>query len=93
MCAKISCFDYFAKLPISIFVLKTIEKKLQDEVIEKIELFKNPENHQQLKVHKLHGQFKNCYSFSVNYKYRVLFSYVNATEVNILAVGDHDVYN
>lgn len=79
--------------PIFIRSVHKLEKKLQDEVLEKIELFKNPDNHQQLKVHKLHGQFKNCYSFSVNYKYRVLFSYTNATEVNILAVGDHDVYN
>lgn len=79
--------------PIFVRNLNKLENKLQDEVLEKIELFKNPLNHKQLRVHKLRGHLKNCYSFSVNYRYRILFSYANTNEVNILAIGDHDVYN
>ncbi len=70
-----------------------VSKNLQEEVLEKIELFKDISNHQALKVHKLHGKFHDCYSFSVNYKYRIVFSYVTKTEVSILAIGDHDIYN
>jgi mRNA-degrading endonuclease YafQ of YafQ-DinJ toxin-antitoxin module len=66
--------------------------ELQEEVLEKIELFKNPANHKQLKVHKLHGVFANCYSFSVNYKYRIVFSRDSKTVCSFLAIGDHDVY-
>ena len=79
--------------PVFIRNLGKLEKKLQEEALEKIKLFKNPDNHKQLKVHKLQGQFKNCYSFSVNYRYRILFSYETNERVNLLAIGDHDIYN
>jgi len=66
---------------------------LQEEVLEKIELFKNPKNHKQLKVHKLHGLLVGRYSFSVNYKIRIVFSYVSKKEVVLLSIGDHAVYD
>lgn len=50
-----------------------LEELLQDEIIEKIELFKDKKNHKQLKVHKLTGKLKDFYSFSVNYSYRIVF--------------------
>ncbi len=39
---------------------------LQQEAIEKIELFKEKRNHNQHKVHKLRGRLRGRYSFSVN---------------------------
>lgn len=79
--------------PIFVRNLNKLENKLQDEVLEKIELFKNPVNHKQLKVHKLRDHLKDCYIFFVNYRYRVLFSYSNKEEVNIFTIGDHAIYN
>jgi mRNA-degrading endonuclease RelE of RelBE toxin-antitoxin system len=72
--------------------LKKLEKDLRDEVLEKLELFKNPSNHKQLKVHKLKGYLKNSYSFSVNYSFRIVFSYASKKSVNVLAIGDHGIY-
>lgn len=69
-----------------------IEKALSDEVFEKIELFRNEKNHQLLKVHKLHGRFSDCFSFSINYKTRIVFQYESKKEVVFLAIGDHDIY-
>jgi len=69
-----------------------LEENLQVEVLEKIELFKNPQNHRQLKVHKLHGELKNSYSFSVNYKIRIVFEYLSKDEVALLTIGDHKIY-
>jgi len=69
-----------------------LEKDLQTEILEKIELFKNIDNHSLLKVHKLHGKFKDCYSFYVNYKLRIVFVWKNKKEAILLAMGDHDVY-
>lgn len=66
---------------------------LQDEVIEKIELFKNRDNHAKLKVHTLHGKLKNYYSFSVNYSHRIVFEYISKDEVALLKVGDHNIYD
>jgi toxin HigB-1 len=74
-------------------MLKSLSNALREEAIEKIELFKDPKNHKQLKVHKLTGRLKGRYSFSVNYKTRIVFSYINKPkEALLLAVDDHDVY-
>lgn len=68
---------------------------LQEEVLEKIDLFRNPKNHKLLKVHKLHGHLAGRYSFSVNYRYRIVFIYIDKkqTSVALLAFGDHSVYS
>ncbi|MDP3726270.1 MAG: type II toxin-antitoxin system mRNA interferase toxin, RelE/StbE family [bacterium] len=72
---------------------KTLDSDLQEEVLEKIELFKDKNNHKQLKIHKLHGPLSGRYSFSVNYKTRIVFLYVSKKEVALLAIGDHAVYD
>lgn len=79
-------------LPKFIKNYNNLEKALAEEVYEKIELFKDPANHNQLKVHKLHGKFSDRYSFSVNYKTRIIFRYISKKEVAFLTVGDHDEY-
>ena len=71
---------------------RKLEPALKEEVREKIELFKNKDQHKQLKVHKLKGTFRNTYGFSVNYQVRVLFEYLSDEKVAFLVVGDHDVY-
>lgn len=69
-----------------------LEEDLRNEVIERIELFKNKKNHKLLKVHKLKGSLQGRYSFSVNYKTRIVFSYISKNEALLFVVGDHDVY-
>ena len=71
---------------------KKLPKLLQEETKEKINLFlKNP-NHIFLKTHKLSGKLKQFYSFSVNYKYRIIFEYINKKNIVLLVVGDHNMY-
>jgi mRNA-degrading endonuclease YafQ of YafQ-DinJ toxin-antitoxin module len=69
-----------------------LDKSLQEEVLQKIDLFKNKKNHDLLKVHKLHGKFKDSQSFYVNYKFRIIFRWENEKEAVLLAIGDHDIY-
>jgi mRNA interferase YafQ len=71
---------------------KKLPDNLKEEILEKIDIFKNISNHKTLKVHKLNGQYKNCYSFSVNYDYRIVFQYENKKEIALLVIGDHDIY-
>jgi len=71
---------------------KNLEPRLQEEVIEKIELFKNLKNHKQLKVHKLTGRLYGRYSFSVNYKIRIVFSYLSKNSIVLLVIGSHSIY-
>lgn len=79
---KPSFIREFKKLPIEV----------QDDALDKIELFKNIENHKKLKVHKLKGKLEGYYSFSVTYSHRIVFKYETKNEVVFLAIGDHGVY-
>jgi mRNA-degrading endonuclease YafQ of YafQ-DinJ toxin-antitoxin module len=72
--------------------LKRLDPMLRQEVFEKIELFRDPQTHVTLKVHKLKGRLAGRYSFSVNYKDRIVFRYESANEVVLLSVGNHDIY-
>lgn len=76
-------------------MLKSFPSVLIDEALEKIELFRDPKNHENLKVHKLKGRLKDGYSFSVNYKIRIVFTYSNSKPkgAELHAIGDHDVYD
>lgn len=71
---------------------KKLEASLQEETFDKIKLFRNESNHQQLKVHKLKGRLKDYYSFSINYKYRIVFSYSRPDEADFKDIGSHDIY-
>ncbi|MBI3458645.1 type II toxin-antitoxin system mRNA interferase toxin, RelE/StbE family [Candidatus Azambacteria bacterium] len=68
------------------------ESSLQESIIEKIEEFRERKNHKQLKVHKLKGRLSTFYSFSVDYKTRIVFQYLSKEEVALLSVGDHVIY-
>jgi proteic killer suppression protein len=76
--------------PKFIRMYKGLEPALKEEVREKISLFMNENNHSSLKVHKLKGDLRGCYSFSVNYKFRIIFEYENKKVVNFLSIGSHD---
>ena len=80
-------------LPVFVRHLNRLDPKLQQEAIEKIELFKDRKNHDWLKVHRLHGRLAGRYSFYVNYKTRIVFCYLSKNEAVLLAIGDHAVYD
>ena len=83
---------YVAHTPAFNRQFRTLDELIQEEAIEKIELFKNIENHKQLKVHKLKGPLSGRYSFSVNYKFRIIFTYLSKKEAVLMAIGDHEIY-
>ncbi len=75
----------YSKLPAS----------LQEEANEKIELLKDRSNHRQLRVHKLHGKYAECWSFSVSYQFRIIFVYAGKgkNSISLITVGDHSIYD
>lgn len=78
--------------PNFIRLFNKLENSLQDEVVYKINIFTNKNNHQSLQVHKLKGRMKGLYSFSVNYRYRIVFEYISDKKVYLESVGDHNIY-
>ena len=84
-----------AYAPTFIRMLKALPQELQIEALEKIELFQNRKHHNMLKVHKLKGRLAGRYSFSVNFRTRIVFQFANIRGervAHLLAIGDHNVY-
>jgi plasmid maintenance system killer protein len=72
---------------------KKLSSKLQQETFQKIELFSDLNKYELLHVHKLKGKIEGRFSFSVNYRYRIVFIWERQNESAILlAIGDHSVY-
>ncbi len=72
--------------------LKKLPPTLQTEALQKIALFKHRENHRQLEVHKLTGRMQGKFSFSINYKDRVVFKWLSKNSAGFFAIGDHSIY-
>ncbi len=72
--------------------LYKLEPNIQEEALNKVELFKDPKNHRSLNVHKLHGRFKDRHAFYITSRIRILFRYENHISASLLVIGDHGVY-
>jgi len=66
------------------------EIKLSAEAAEKI-FCKNPFD-KILNTHKLRGRFKEFWSFSITYRYRIIFEFGDEKTIYFHSIGDHDVY-
>lgn len=68
-----------------------LQKQIQEKAKKAILIFqKNPKDHT-LKAHKLEGKLKDFYSFSVDYKIRIVFELLDDNAV-FLKIGNHDIY-
>ncbi|MEI7463559.1 MAG: type II toxin-antitoxin system mRNA interferase toxin, RelE/StbE family [Candidatus Taylorbacteria bacterium] len=82
-----------------IFYTKKFEreyKKLSREIKLKIELreviFRKDPYSPTLKTHKLSGELEDFLSFSIDFKYRIVFEFIDDKDVFFHSVGDHDIY-
>lgn len=75
-------------------LFRKLPRTLREEAVERIESFRDLGNHQSLRVHKLHGKLEGRWSFSVNYRYRIVFVWEEPNAAAILvAIGDHSLYD
>jgi len=71
---------------------KKLSSKIKD-IAEKQEIiFRKDPFDSRLKTHKLHGKLENFYSFSVGYKYRIIFEFSKKNNIYFHSVGTHSVY-
>lgn len=73
----------YQSLPVSL----KLEAKRREKIFRE-----NPKDHR-LKTHKLKGRLKDYWAFSVTYKYRIVFKFVDNKTVYFLNIGDHRVYD
>ena len=70
--------------------LKKLPPELQKLALKKLQIFHQNPFEAQLKTHKLPE--RNIWSFSVNYKNRVLFEFIKNDQVLLINIGDHSIY-
>lgn len=72
--------------------LKKLSEEVKREAREKEIIFRQNPLDSRLKTHKLSGKFKGYWSYSVNYKNRVIFRFINDREVLFFNIGLHPIY-
>ncbi len=65
---------------------------MKELLVEKGEIFRIDNYDTRLKTHKLKGQFNGYYAFSLNNKYRVIFTFEGLEEIKLHSIGTHDIY-
>ena len=72
---------------------KRVPHHLRLLVEERIALFKKNPHDARLKTHKLTGKLKEYWSFSIDYRWRVIFEFVSAHRALFHSIGDHSIYD
>lgn len=57
---------------------------------ERLTLFQNDPFEPRLRTHKLSGQLKDLWSFSIEYDLRVVFSFIEPGKALFVDIGTHD---
>jgi len=55
-----------------------------------IELFSNEPLNPRLRTHKLTGRLEGLWAFSVDYDCRIIFRFIEKSEVLLIDIGGHD---
>lgn len=71
---------------------KKLPKRVRERVKERGALFEQEPFHPLLKTHKLSGKLSGTWAFSVDFRHRVLFEFLDTDAVLLLRVGDHALY-
>lgn len=72
----------YKKLPADIKILAEKQEKI---------FRKNPFD-KKLRIHKLSGPMRNYWAFWIDYRYRIIFSFLDSKTARFHIVGDHSVY-
>jgi addiction module RelE/StbE family toxin len=71
---------------------KKLPKSVKDKAKEKEKIFKINPFDPCLNIHKLHGKYKNYWSFTVVGQYRIMFSFAEQGIADFINIGTHDIY-
>ncbi len=71
-------------------------KKLPEEIQflteNQVKIFRQNPFDLRLKTHKLSGPLRKYWAFWINYRYRIIFSFLNQNTIRFHIVGDHSIY-
>ena len=73
---------------------KKLPKQVKEKAKLKEEIFRENIFAPRLETHPLGGKYKGYWAFSVDYSYRIMFKFLNATKTKVafINVGAHEIY-
>lgn len=71
---------------------KKLPDKIKSVAEQNEQIFRDNPFNPALDTHKLHGRLKDFWSFSIGYKYRIIFEFANKETVYFHSTGNHDIY-
>lgn len=72
--------------------LSKYSPKEKEIIKERIKLFSDNPFSPQLKTHKLKGNLKHFWSFSISYSLRILFEFMDGESAGLVDIGTHEIY-
>ncbi len=69
---------------------RKLHTRIQKKAIEKIAIFRKNLFDSRLETHKLHGEKKEEWVFSVDYSYRISFIFLEDGKILFTDIGTHD---
>lgn len=71
---------------------KKLPKEIKNLARERINIFQKDIFNSRLKTHKLQRESDNYWSFSINYSYRLIFTF-DGEIITLCYIGDHTIYH
>ncbi len=71
---------------------RQLPKRIKEAAEKKEKIFRKNPFDKRLRTHKLSGRMSKFWSFSVDYKYRVIFEFVSKNIVWFYSIGNHSIY-
>ena len=73
---------------------KKLPKQVKEKAKLKEKIFRENIFTPHLETHSLGGKYKGYWAFSIDYSYRIMFKFLNATKTKVafINVGTHDIY-
>lgn len=69
-----------------------LPREIQHLASQREALFRRNCFDQRLRTHKLSGRSPELWSFSIDYRYRIVFRFLTGETVYFIEVGDHSIY-
>ena len=71
---------------------KKLPKSVREKAKEREQFFRANPFDSRLGTHKLHGKYKDYWSFTIINQYRIMLAFIGSDKVDFVNIGTHDIY-
>lgn len=71
---------------------KKLPKNIKIKAKERERIFRANPFDPRIETHKLHGKYKDYWSFTIINQYRIMFAFADSDAVDFVNIGTHDIY-